>query len=121
MPSKYTTETVLSGSERIARVWNENPTFALGEVTLAALQAKIAEARQKRDQLEALRMQMTALSNDLNERAAELASIRTRALSGFRAIYGPDSTQYEQAGGTRQSDRRRTQRRASNGSGDTDK
>src|SRR5919206_344490 len=101
MPSRYSTDTVVADCERLTRVWADNPTFSLGEVTLAGFQSKITEARQKREQLETLRMQVTALTNDLEERTAELASIRTRALSGFRAVFGPNSTQYEQAGGTR--------------------
>lgn len=111
MPTKYSVDSVLTDIERIARVWTDNPTFALGEVTLPGLQAKIAEAQQKRDQLENLRMQMTALTNDLNNKTADLAAIRTRALSGFRAIFGPDSTQYEQAGGTPASERKRAKRK----------
>ena len=117
MPSKYSIESVLTDCERIARVWADNPTLMLGEVTLAGLQAKITEARQKREQLETLRMQVTAISNDLDELVAALASVRTRALSGVRAIFGPDSTQYEQAGGTRQSEIRRTARSSAGGSG----
>jgi len=30
----------------------------------------------------------------------------TRARSGIRSVFGPDSTQYEQAGGTRTSERK---------------
>ncbi|MDT5270513.1 MAG: hypothetical protein QOH49_2699 [Acidobacteriota bacterium] len=120
MPSRYSTESVLTESERITRVWTDNPTFTLGEVTLAGFQAKIAEIRQKREQLETLRMQVTALSNELEEGTNELASIRTRALSGFRAVFGPNSTQYEQAGGTRQSEIRRSSRKGSGGSGSSD-
>lgn len=111
MPSRYKTETVLADCERIMRVWTDNPTFGLGEVTLAGLQAKAATLRQKREQLEALRMQATALSNEIDAGTTELAGIRTRALSGFRAVYGPNSTQYEQAGGTRQSEIRRAPRK----------
>lgn len=33
-------------------------------------------------------------------------------LSAAKAHYGPDSSQYEQAGGTRQSDRKRPTRKA---------
>ncbi len=112
MPNRYSFETVLTGCERIARVWTDNPNFSLGEVTLAGLQAKMADARQKRQELESLRMRVTALTNELEGQTTELASIRTRALSGLRAIYGPNSTQYEQGGGTRQSDRRCTSRKA---------
>src|SRR5687768_3194101 len=111
MPNRYSTESVLADCERLARVWTENPTFSLGEVTLAGFQAQIAEARQKRGQLEAVRMQEVALSNDLAQLTSALAAVRTRGLSGLRAVYGPNSTQYEQGGGKRQSDIRRTPRK----------
>src|SRR5947209_17920591 len=111
MPSKYPVETVLADSDRVVRVWTDNPTFTLGEVTLQSLQTKVAALRQKREQLDALRMQITALSNELNEGTNELASINTRARSGVRAVYGPNSTQYEQIGGTRQSERKKPTRK----------
>jgi hypothetical protein len=107
MPTRYSIDAVLADSEQIARVWTDNPTFALGEVTLPILQSKTTDLRQKRDRAETLRTQLTALTNELNAQAAELANITTRARSGFRAFYGPDSTQYEQAGGTRASERKR--------------
>jgi hypothetical protein len=107
MPTKYPFDAVLSDSEQITRVWTDNPSFALGEITLPKLQTRITDARQKRDQIETLRTQLTALSNELTQQTNELASINTRARSGFRAFFGPDSTQYEQAGGTRASARKR--------------
>lgn len=114
MAGKYSFDTVVASSEQIARVWQENPSFTLGEVTLAILQSKIAALRQKRDQLETLRTQQTALKNELNELVAEMANINTRALSGYRAVYGPDSTQYEQARGTRSSERKRPSKKSGN-------
>lgn len=107
MPSKYSFDSTIADGEQIARVWAENSTFTLGEITLAGLQSKLTTLRQKRDQADTLRTQLTALTNDLNQQTAEVASIITRARSGFRAIYGPDSTQYEQAGGKRSSERKR--------------
>lgn len=107
MARKYSFDAVIAAAEKIARVWQENPTFTLGEITLATLQSKIAALRQKRDQVETLRTQLTALKNNLDELISEMSSINTRALSGYRAVYGPNSSQYEQAGGTRSSERRR--------------
>ena len=121
MPSRYTIESVLADCDKIVRVWTDNPTFALGEITLAGLQAEMADAREKRERQEALRMQMTALNNDLNAVSSSLSAKRTRALSGLRAVYGPNSTQYEQGGGTRQSEKRKTTRKGGNGSGGANK
>ena len=121
MPSRYTIESVLTECDKIVRVWTDNPTFTLGDITLAGLQGEIAEAREKRERLEALRMQITGLNNDLNAAASRLAAKRTRALSGLRAVYGPNSTQYEQGGGTRQSEKRRVTRKGGNGAGGASK
>jgi hypothetical protein len=118
MATKYPFDTVLPESEQIARVWAENPSFALGEITLEKLQTKIKDTQEKRSRIETLRTQLTALTNDLNVQVSELAGITTRARSGFRAVYGPDSTQYEQAGGKRQSEIRRTSRKPGPGSPD---
>lgn len=107
MARKYSVDAVLADTERIERVWTANPTFSLGEITLQSLKDKIATLRQKRDQLENVRMQAVALTNEVNASAGELDAIRTRALSGLRAVYGPNSTQYEQGGGTPTSERRR--------------
>lgn len=113
MPSKYTPDAIIADGEQIARVWKENPTFTLGEITLAMLESKIADMRQARDEIETLRTQLTALVNESNAKAAELANINTRARSGFRAVYGPDSSQYEQSGGTRTSERKRPAKKGS--------
>jgi hypothetical protein len=121
VPSKYNTNKVLTDCDRIVRVWTDNPTFALGEVTLVSLKAKMAGAREKREQLEALRMQVDALSNEVETETAELSAIRSRALSGLRATYGPNSTQYGQGGGTRQDDKRKSTRKGGGGEGGSSK
>lgn len=102
---------VIEQAEQIARVWAENKDFALGEVTLPKLQKMISDTREKRGEIEDKRTQLTALTNESNELAAALNQINTRALSGYRAVYGPNSTQYEQAGGTRTSERKRPTRK----------
>jgi hypothetical protein len=71
----------------------------------------IRDLRANRDQTQQLRTQLTALVNDTNAGGDAVANIITRARSGFRAIFGPDSTQYEQAGGTRASERKRSTRK----------
>ncbi len=98
---------VLADGEQIIRVWTDNPTFTLGEITLPLLQSTVDELRTLRGQIEDKRMELTKLLNDSDVKAADIMSAITRARSGFRASFGPDSTQYEQAGGTRSSERKR--------------
>jgi hypothetical protein len=97
---------VITNAEKIVRVWEANPTFTLGEVTLAALKIKLEGLRGQRAQTEEIRRQLTNLVNSTNDVADDLNAITVRALSGVRATYGPNSTQYEEAGGTRASERK---------------
>jgi hypothetical protein len=97
---------VIAEAEQIARVWEANETFSMGEVTLASLNAKIEELRAARQRVEDQRTLLTKLVNDQNDKATDVTGLVTRARSGFRATYGPNSSQYEQAGGTRQSEKK---------------
>lgn len=101
-----TTDAIIAEGEQIIRVWEANPDFSLGDLKLADLKAMVSGLRTKRQSLEDLRTQVTHLVNQTNDGGKEIMAIVTRARSGFRAMYGPDSSQYEQAGGTRQSERR---------------
>lgn len=112
MPKGKSMDTVLSEAEQIARVWADNPTFAMGDVTLAQFQAMITDLRAQNNKTEDLRTQLTAAINDSNSKALAVGTITTRARSGFRAFFGPDSSQYEQAGGTRTSERKRPARKS---------
>ena len=111
MPKSKSIDNVLSEAEQIARVWTENPTFAMSDVTLPQFQGMITDLRAKRDATETIRTQLTGAINDTNARAESVGTIITRARSGFRAFFGPDSTHFEQAGGTRASDRKRPERK----------
>jgi hypothetical protein len=46
-----------------------------------------------------------------DEAAAKRRELTTRALSGIRGYFGPDSDEYEQAGGTRTSERKKPVRK----------
>ena len=105
MPRKAI-DKVLSDGERIERVWADNPTFTLGTMTLAQLQTLLTELRSVRDQIEVLRTQLTELLHDSSAKTKAITEAVTRFRSGMRAAYGPDSTQYEQVGGTRTSERK---------------
>ncbi|MET0649033.1 MAG: hypothetical protein ABW208_20685 [Pyrinomonadaceae bacterium] len=106
MPKGKSLDDVIAEAEKIERVWDANPTFSLGDLTREKFKAELEGLRASRTQLEEARRQVTNLSNDTNERAASVGTNTTRALSGIRAVFGPDSTQYEEGGGTRSSERK---------------
>ena len=97
----------LAQAETLLRVWTDNPTFSLGDLTLASFQALIATHKATRANTEALRTQLTKAVNDINGQREALFDAVSRGRSGMRAQFGADSTQYDQVGGTRRSERRR--------------
>ena len=98
---------IQSEVDRLVRVWDANPTFQLGDVSLESLQALIESFKDERSAVEDLHMQLTKLVIDSNQKAARLKEIAARGRWGIRAHFGADSAQYEEVGGTRPSRRSR--------------
>jgi hypothetical protein len=106
MPKGKSLDEIIAEAEKIERVWDANPTFSLGDLTREKFKTELDALRTSRAQLEEARRQVTNLSNVTNERGATVVAYVTRALSGLRAVFGPNSTQYEEGGGTRSSERK---------------
>jgi hypothetical protein len=105
MPSGKSYDKILAEAEQIARVWEENPTFSMGDLKLSDLKTLIKELRDKRTEVAETKMKHTRLTNEAADRGAALARLSARIRSGYKATFGPDSSQYEQAGGTRESEK----------------
>ncbi len=97
---------VIEEAERIIRVWEANPDFSLGEITKEKMQTMITELKQACASLEDLRRRVIETSNLVDDKVDAVNSVNVRARSGVKAVYGPNSSQYEEAGGTRESDRK---------------
>jgi hypothetical protein len=93
-------------AEQLLRVWNDNADLALGDLTEAQFQAMVTAFNTTRASVDGMRTQLTKGVNDLNRQAAEIQEITVRARSVARGQYGLDSTQYDQLGGTRASERK---------------
>ena len=111
-------DTILAEAEQIVRVWDANKSFAMGEVTLDSMEGSVSALRALRDMVEDKRTDLTALLNQLHDNSKQLSKTCARARAGFRATYGPDSSQYEQAGGTRESERKKTGRKGGSKKGE---
>jgi len=80
-------------------------------LTLAAYQADIAALQAS---LETYNNQVAALdaqANDLQAREKAMAALSERMLEGVSAKFGKDSSAYEQAGGVRKSERKKSVRK----------
>jgi len=97
---------------QISKVWTDNSDFKMGEVTLTKFTGACDALREAHTEVEAKKLELTALINEREAQASAVQELIVRARSGFKSVYGPDSTQYQQAGGTRKSDRKRPVRTA---------
>lgn len=105
MDANMTIARIRKDAGKVVDVWNANPDFSMGATTKDSMTAAIAALETAHAAVESKRTELTNLMNQRDTQIASLTQLVTRARSGVRAVYGPDSTQYEQAGGTRTSDR----------------
>ena len=113
MRTNKTVDAILFDAERLIQVWTENPTFTMGNITLEIFKAAVNKLREFRKARDEMRVRLTGLINDTNDQKDEVDELVTRGRSGIKSAFGLDSVQYEQVGGTRQSDRKSPKRRAS--------
>jgi hypothetical protein len=93
---------------RAAAISTIDEALDLGSgVTLAGYRLAITEARVALDSYNALLSQLDEAQIRFSSSEEELQVWSRRMLSGVLARYGPDSVEYEKAGGTRDSVRRR--------------
>jgi len=107
---RFVTADLLAEAQKVLDTWTANPTFTLGATKLADFQAALNDLRQADATVESRRTELKGLMDARDDKATALNDLVTRARSGFRAVYGVDSAQYEQSGGTRQSERKRPAR-----------
>ena len=108
MPTYSNPADVVADADNILKVWSVNAEFKLKDVTLGQFQQDrddlanlLAELKRKDDE-------MTPLRNRRDDLTAKINSACTRARSGIKGYFGEDSTEYELAGGTRASERKKT-------------
>ena len=120
MATKVSADNALADAANIDKVWSANPNITLGsdndpnnpKVTYPDFQAAEKKVEDLVEQIETLRSTLTKLVDDKDDAAADLSDLNTRALSAIRGIFGPDSAQYDQAGGVRTSERKKPARGA---------
>ena len=99
---------------RIAAVKSIDPSFDLGNgLTASRYQAAIDEVKNAMDTYNTTLSTVDDLLNNLKEKEKALMEWNERVLIGVAAKFGKNSTQYEQAGGKRKSERKKPSKKPS--------
>ncbi|MGA9994124.1 MAG: hypothetical protein WBP93_01865 [Pyrinomonadaceae bacterium] len=101
-------ETVQTRASNLASI---DPNLSLGaELTLAKFKERIDNLRNKLDAYNQTLSLADQQANEVDAAEKECTEYNRRMLSGIAAVHGPDSNEYEMAGGTRTSERKRPTR-----------
>jgi hypothetical protein len=117
MIAKPSPSRVLKQLDDVIAVWEDHEDFSVGpDVTLKKLKETRTELEVCIGKVKDLKRQQTEQTGRRDDcaRAGNQLVVRTR--KGILAFFGPDSTQYAQAGGKRASERKRPVRKAKNAS-----
>lgn len=106
MPNAKSLDSILADGERLGQVWAENSKFSMGDLTLDEFKAELTKLRTLRQARDATRVKLSKETDDTSDQQKLVESLIARGRSGMKAIFGPDSAQYGQVGGTRLSERK---------------
>jgi len=81
-------------------------------LTIAGYQADIDSYSERQDSYNSKLATLDDETNQLDSLEQQLEDLNQRVLAAIKAQYGPDSSEFEQVGGTRRSDRKRPARAA---------
>jgi hypothetical protein len=113
MKIKPTPERVSRDMDKIIAVWEAHDDFAMGtDVTLKKLKDTRAALNGCLLKIVDLKRQLTEQTDQRDECSSTGQQMVVRARKAIAGFFGPDSTQYAQAGGTRTSDRKPPVRKA---------
>ena len=111
MASNINPEKVKTDKDKVLKVWKDNPDFKMKEVKLEDFETGGKELDAVLKDIAVKELELTPLRNNRDDLAVKLNGVCTRARSGMKGYFGPNSSQYEQAGGTRAVERKRPARK----------
>ena len=111
MATNINPEIVRADAAKLEKVWGENTDFKLKDVTFQNFKDTSGKLDDVLDEIQQKELELTPLRNQRDELAAELNDICVRVRAGIKGYFGSDSSEYEQAGGTRLSERKKPTRK----------
>jgi len=107
---KRTSKVLEIARQRLAGLKKITPKPELGNITVETYEAEVNGFTTEQDAYNGELAQLDERTNRLDTRERQLADLSQRVLAAVKGQYGPDSSEFEQVGGTRRSDRKRPTR-----------
>ena len=104
----------MTEGKTVLTVWTGISSFKMGDVGAKDFNAIYDDAVELNDACDKHELELTGIREHRDDKLRQLNVLITRFRSGMRSTYGPDSPQYEQAGGTRTSNRKPPRRKPQN-------
>lgn len=110
--TKAVSAIIQTANKRAAGVRSIDVQLVLTDgLSLASYQAAIKDAEEKMATFNTKSSELEEANNTFQTAEKKLRDLNDRILAGIAAKYGRDSDQYEMAGGTRRSERKRPKRK----------
>ena len=104
---KRGSRTLEKAQKRLDGLQSIDPKLSNGGFTVSGYQKRIQELRAEISKYNTALSNLDDLTNRVQDKEQELAEYSTRMLLAVASAYGPDSSEYEKAGGKRKRDRKR--------------
>ena len=99
-------KSTLQEAASVKTVWESNPDFKLGNVGLNDYMAVYTAVKELDEDYAKKDVELSGALSKREEKGRELHGLVVRFRKGILGHFGPDSPEYGQAGGTRESQRR---------------
>ncbi len=111
MAKKMNIKATIADSKTVQTVWAGIPSFKVGPIGTEDFNAVYDAAVALIEAYNAKDLELTGIRERRDDELRQLNGLVTRFRYGIRSTYGPDSPEYEQAGGTRTSNRKPPRRK----------
>ena len=102
---------IIADAQKVVGVCKANVDFKLKDFTTESVEKDCSDLDKLVLLIATKEQEITPLRNQRDTLAARLKDFAVRGRSGLKGYFGADSTQYEQAGGTRTSERKKPVRK----------
>lgn len=103
---------IVADAQKVLAVCKANTDFKLKDFTVESVEKDCVDLDKLVLDIAAKEQAITPMRNQRDEMVMRLKDFATRGRAGIKGYFGGNSSQYEQAGGTRSSERKKPVRKA---------